>query len=57
MLAVVVTANHFWLDGVAAGLLVVMVLGVQCLIRGPRSGKSSGSAQVTSVRGELSVRS
>ena len=57
MLAVVVTANHFWLDGIVAGLLVVMVLGAQRLIRGLRSGKSSGTAQVTPVRGELSVRS
>ena len=57
MLAVVVTANHFWLDGIVAGLLVVMVLGAQRLIRGLRSGKSSGTAQVTAVRGELSVRS
>jgi hypothetical protein len=57
MLAVVVTANHFWLDGVVAGLLVVMVLGLQRLIRGPRTGKSSGTAQIASVRGQLSVRS
>ena len=27
LLVVVVTANHYWLDGVAAGLLVVLVLG------------------------------
>jgi PAP2 superfamily len=57
MLAVVVTANHFWLDGVVAGLLVVMVLGLQRLIRGLRTGQSSGPAHVTSGRGELSVRS
>jgi len=25
----VVTANHFWLDGIAAGLLVALVLLVQ----------------------------
>jgi PAP2 superfamily len=56
-LVVVVTANHFWLDGVVAGLLVVMVLGMQRLIRGLRSGKSSGRAQVTPVREELSMRS
>ncbi len=56
MLAVVVTANHFWLDGIVAGLLVVMVLGLQRLIRGLRPGKSSGTAQVRPMRGEVSVR-
>ena len=29
LLVVVVTANHFWLDGVAAGLLVLGALGLQ----------------------------
>ena len=57
LLVVVVTANHFWLDGIVAALLVVMVLGMQRLVRGLRSGKSSGRAQVAPVRGELSVRS
>ncbi|HXO24846.1 MAG TPA: phosphatase PAP2 family protein, partial [Streptosporangiaceae bacterium] len=57
MLVVVVTANHFWLDGIAAGLLVVLVLAVQRLVRGIRSGKSSETAQVTPVNREMSVRS
>jgi hypothetical protein len=57
LLVVVVTANHFWLDGIAAGLLVAAVLAAQHLARGLRSDKSSPSAQVTPVRGELSVRS
>ena len=57
MLVVVVTANHFWLDGIAAGLLVALVLVVQRLVYGIRSRNSSGSAQVTPVREELSVRS
>ena len=57
LLVVVVTANHFWLDGIAAGLLVVLVLVVQRAARGLRSGKSSEGAQVKPVRGELSVRS
>jgi PAP2 superfamily len=57
MLAVVVTANHFWLDGIVAGLLVVMMLGMQRLILRLQSGKSSAGAQVTPARGELSVRS
>jgi len=57
LLVVVVTANHFWLDGIAAGLLVVLVLVVQRTARGLRSGKSSEGAQVKPVRGEISVRS
>jgi hypothetical protein len=57
LLVVVVTANHFWLDGIAAGLLVVLVLAVQRLVRGIRSGKSSGGDQVPPVRREMSVRS
>jgi len=28
-LAVIVTANHFWLDGIVAGLILVLVLTVQ----------------------------
>jgi PAP2 superfamily len=57
LLVVAVTANHFWLDGIAAGLLVALVLVVQRAARGLRSGKSSEGAQVKSVRGEMSVRS
>jgi PAP2 superfamily len=57
LLVVVVTANHFWLDGIAAGLLVALVLVVQWAARGLRSGKSSEGAQVKTVRGEMSVRS
>ncbi len=57
LLVVVVTANHFWLDGIAAALLVVLVLLVQRAARGLRSGKSSEGSQVKPVRGEISVRS
>jgi hypothetical protein len=57
MLVVAVTANHFWLDGIAAGFLVALVLVVQRAARGLRSGKSSGALQVKPVRGEMSVRS
>jgi hypothetical protein len=57
LLVVVVTANHFWLDGIAAGLLVALVLVVQQAARGLRSGKSSQGPQVKPVRGEMSVRS
>ena len=45
-LAVVVTANHFWLDGIVAGLLLVLVLAVQAgtrmlagRVRGARAGQ------------------
>jgi len=57
LLVVVVTANHFWLDGIAAGLLVVLALVVQRTTGGLRSGKSSEGPQVRPVRGEISVRS
>jgi hypothetical protein len=32
-LAVIVTANHFWLDGIVAGLILVLVLAVQTGVR------------------------
>jgi hypothetical protein len=35
---VVVTANHFWLDGVAAAVLVAAALAAQRLAQRPRSG-------------------
>ena len=57
LLVVVVTANHFWLDGIAAGLLVALVLVVQWAARGLRSGKASEGPQVKPVRGDLSMRS
>jgi len=57
LLVVVVTANHFWLDGIVAALLVVLVLVVQWTTSGLRSGKSSQGPQVRPVRGEISVRS
>jgi len=57
LLVVVVTANHFWLDGIAAGLLVALVLVVQRAARGLRSGKSSEGSQVKPVRRQMSVRS
>jgi hypothetical protein len=57
LLVVVVTANHFWLDGIVAGLLVALVLVVQRTTGGLLSGKSSEGPQVRPVRGEISVRS
>ncbi len=56
LLVVVVTANHFWLDGIAAGLLVALVMVIQRTVRGLRSGKASEGPQVKPVRGEMSVR-
>ena len=35
-LAVVVTANHFWLDGIAAAALLALALGAQ-RVAGPRA--------------------
>ncbi|HTA04428.1 MAG TPA: phosphatase PAP2 family protein [Streptosporangiaceae bacterium] len=32
-LAVIVTANHFWLDGIAAAVILVVVLAAQSLVR------------------------
>jgi hypothetical protein len=57
LLVVVVTANHFWLDGIVAAVLVAAVLAAQLLVRRLRSGKSSGSAQVTPVNREMSMPS
>jgi hypothetical protein len=57
LLVVVVTANHFWLDGVAAGLLVVLIMAGQRAVRRIRSGKSSQGPQTDPVRGEMSMRS
>lgn len=57
LFVVAVTANHFWLDGIAAALLVVLTLAAQRAARGLRSGKSSAGSQVRPVRGEMSVRS
>jgi PAP2 superfamily len=57
LLSVTVTANHFWLDGIVAGLLVALVLAVQRLARALRSGKSLPGAEIEPVPGEMSVRS
>jgi hypothetical protein len=61
LLVVVVTANHFWLDGIVAGLLVALVLTVQRLIRAVRRrgpDRDLGPADLTDpVRGDMPVRS
>ncbi|MDQ2811318.1 MAG: phosphatase PAP2 family protein [Actinomycetota bacterium] len=60
LLVVVVTANHFWLDGIVAGLLVALVLAGQrlgrTLRRGPGRGAGDGG-RPEPVRGEMSVQS
>jgi hypothetical protein len=57
MLVVVVTANHFWLDGIVAGLLVAVVLTLQRMVRRLRDGRRREPVPADSVRGEISVRS
>jgi PAP2 superfamily len=57
MLVVVVTANHFWLDGIVAAVLVVLILAAQRLVRGLRSDKSRESPQVKPVHEEIPMRS
>ena len=61
MLVVVVTANHFWLDGIVAGLLVALVLTMQRLIRAVRRrdpDRALGAGDLTDpVPGEMPVRS
>jgi hypothetical protein len=58
LLVVVVTANHFWLDGIVAALLVVLVLVVQQAAHGLRPAESWDSPQITpdSPSGALAVR-
>ena len=47
-LAVIVTANHFWLDGIAAAIILLLVLAAQILVRrliAARSGLSAETEQ------------
>lgn len=55
VLAVTVTANHFWLDGIVAALMVAGVLAAQRAW--PRSGKSFEMPPARPVPGEISMRS
>src|SRR6204780_4098467 len=57
LLVVVVTANHFWLDGIAAGLLVAMALAAQHRARRLRPGKSSEPVPAIPVDREMSRQS
>jgi hypothetical protein len=56
LLVVVVTANHFWLDGIVAGLLVVLVILMQHLGRRLRSVRTSEKPQLEPAQ-EVPVRS
>jgi hypothetical protein len=40
-LAVVVTANHYWLDAIVAALILVLVLAMQAWLAGPWAGWAS----------------
>jgi hypothetical protein len=44
-LAVVVTANHFWLDGVAAAVILVIVIAAQALVRRLLAAKATTAEQ------------
>jgi hypothetical protein len=57
LLVVVVTANHFWLDGIVAALLVVLVLVVQRMAGGLRSGNACEGDRDEPVRDEMSMSS
>jgi PAP2 superfamily len=60
MLVVVATANHFWLDGIVAGLLVALVLLAQRAaraLRPDRAAPGDDAVAADPVPGEVSVRS
>jgi hypothetical protein len=61
LLVVVVTANHFWLDGIVSGLLVALILTGQRLIRAARRrgpDRDPGAGDLTDPeRGKVRVRS
>jgi len=46
-LAVIVTANHFWLDGIAAAVILVVVLAAQSLVRRLTAARAARPADVT----------
>jgi hypothetical protein len=56
LLVVVVTANHFWLDGIIAGLLAVLVILMQHLAGRLRSVRTSDKPQLEPAQ-EVPVRS
>jgi len=52
-LAVVVTANHFWLDGIVAALLLVMVMAAQTTIRHLSARRHSHAGDAAHVPHEV----
>jgi PAP2 superfamily len=44
-LAVIVTANHFWLDGIAAAVILLLVLAAQSLVRRLIAARSARPAE------------
>jgi len=55
LLVVVVTANHFWLDGIVAAMLVAVIVAGQRMARRLLSGKRPGKDQVGAAQEELPV--
>lgn len=51
-LAVVVTANHFWADGILGGILLAAVLGVQAAVRRAIAARAAGPAIAGGPAGE-----
>ena len=52
MLAVVVTANHYWADGIVAGVLLAAVLGAQAAIRRAAAARAVRLAMADGPAGE-----
>lgn len=61
MIVVVITANHYWLDGVAAGLIIVVVLPIQAALRPRWTSRSrrqpSPAAPIPKPRTETATES
>jgi hypothetical protein len=55
LLVVVVTANHFWLDGLVAAVLVAAIAVGQRMARRLRGGKPAGKDRVGAAQEELPV--
>ena len=55
-LAVVVTANHFWLDGIVAAAVLGLVLAAQSAWRRRRAVRAESVAELTPRRGSLAAR-
>ena len=51
-LAVVVTANHYWADGIVAAVLLAAVLGVQAAIRRAAAARAAAQEAATGPAGE-----